>query len=603
MWALYPTTTSFAPAPTARRRAGSRRRPATTPKAPSAGRTARSSSRRCATATSTSTAWTPTARTCSASPTTPATTAARSSTPTARASCGARRARSPGTELDDYKRLLAQNLVRPTKLELYVANADGSERRRRSRTSTPRRSAPRWQPGGKRIIFASNYGDPQGREFDICGPSTSTARASSASRRRPASTASRCSRPTASASRSRRTARRRRARTTRTCSSPTGRGRAVDARRGAARRSRRRRHPLARRSRARGPRRRHAGPRRVGRVHRGALQELGLAARGRRRHLPPGLRRCARASTIAPATQLDARRHAASRSDAFVPAGFSAQRQGRRRRSCSRATASSTRSRRRRLRAASTCAARSSSCGASCPKARRFETPEKQRRVRRSAAQGLARARARRAGAARRRPAGAPRERARRLEAARRGRRCRGRGPRATPTRACPCCWSSAPRWRRCSMQLASSKKKRTRRRPTLEVALTFTTRAGVQRRGAPAARGAATGEARCRASSSSARTTITSASAATTRSRPTATCRTSAPTTTPRAPRRARGGAPAARRAPTSSRRRRRVRRVLGRGVGRARLDALHALAARRASKVGERARDAQPRHGRPPA
>ena len=42
-----------------------------------------------------------------------------------------------------------------------------------------------------------------------------------------------------------------------------------------------------------------------------------------------------------------------------------------------------------------------------------------------------------------------------------------------------------------------------------------------------------------CRARSSSARTTITSASAVATRSRPTATCRTSAPTTTPRARRR----------------------------------------------------------------
>ena len=35
-----------------------------------------------------------------------------------------------GKELDDYKRLLAQELVRPTKLELYVMDADGSKRTR-----------------------------------------------------------------------------------------------------------------------------------------------------------------------------------------------------------------------------------------------------------------------------------------------------------------------------------------------------------------------------------------------------------------------------------------------------------------------------------------
>ncbi len=33
----------------------------------------------------------------------------------------------PGKELDDFKALLAKGLVRPTKLELYVANADGSD--------------------------------------------------------------------------------------------------------------------------------------------------------------------------------------------------------------------------------------------------------------------------------------------------------------------------------------------------------------------------------------------------------------------------------------------------------------------------------------------
>ena len=73
----------------------------------------------------------------------------------------------PGKELDDFKALLAQNLVRPSKLELYVANADGSRRARSSRTSTRRRSRRSCTRRSKRILFSSNHGDPKGREFDI----------------------------------------------------------------------------------------------------------------------------------------------------------------------------------------------------------------------------------------------------------------------------------------------------------------------------------------------------------------------------------------------------------------------------------------------------
>ena len=72
----------------------------------------------------------------------------------------------PGQELDDYKRLLAQNLVRPTKLELYVANADGSDATQVTYLDAAS-FGPAWEPGDKRLVFASNYGDPRGREFDI----------------------------------------------------------------------------------------------------------------------------------------------------------------------------------------------------------------------------------------------------------------------------------------------------------------------------------------------------------------------------------------------------------------------------------------------------
>jgi hypothetical protein len=72
----------------------------------------------------------------------------------------------PGKELEDYQRLLAQKLVRPTKLELYVANADGSEPMQITYLDAAS-FAPFWHPSQRRILFASNYGDPKGREFDI----------------------------------------------------------------------------------------------------------------------------------------------------------------------------------------------------------------------------------------------------------------------------------------------------------------------------------------------------------------------------------------------------------------------------------------------------
>mgnify|MGYP000947955617 CR=1 FL=1 len=72
----------------------------------------------------------------------------------------------PGKELDDFKLLLSQNLVRPSKLELYVANADGSDATQLTYLDAAS-FAPFWHPSQKRILFSSNYGDPKGREFDI----------------------------------------------------------------------------------------------------------------------------------------------------------------------------------------------------------------------------------------------------------------------------------------------------------------------------------------------------------------------------------------------------------------------------------------------------
>jgi len=73
---------------------------------------------------------------------------------------------TPGAELDEYRRLLAQGLVKPSKLEIWVANADGSDAQQVTYLGAAS-FAPFFFPDGKRVIFSSNYGDPKGREFDL----------------------------------------------------------------------------------------------------------------------------------------------------------------------------------------------------------------------------------------------------------------------------------------------------------------------------------------------------------------------------------------------------------------------------------------------------
>lgn len=72
----------------------------------------------------------------------------------------------PGKELEDFQSLLKQGLVRPTKLELFVANADGSDARQVTYLNAAS-FAPFFFPNRDRIIFSSNYGDPKGRDFDL----------------------------------------------------------------------------------------------------------------------------------------------------------------------------------------------------------------------------------------------------------------------------------------------------------------------------------------------------------------------------------------------------------------------------------------------------
>ncbi|HKU60556.1 MAG TPA: hypothetical protein VJQ44_05010 [Gemmatimonadales bacterium] len=78
------------------------------------------------------------------------------------------RAAYPETAGDsaDYQSLLARKLVRPTRLELWVARADGSEVRQVTHLGAAS-FAPYFHPDGRRIIFASNYPDRRSRNFDL----------------------------------------------------------------------------------------------------------------------------------------------------------------------------------------------------------------------------------------------------------------------------------------------------------------------------------------------------------------------------------------------------------------------------------------------------
>lgn len=69
-------------------------------------------------------------------------------------------------EIKEYKELLAENLVAPTNMEVWVANANGSNARQVT-TYGQANWAPAYMPDNKRIIFASNHEYKRGFPFNL----------------------------------------------------------------------------------------------------------------------------------------------------------------------------------------------------------------------------------------------------------------------------------------------------------------------------------------------------------------------------------------------------------------------------------------------------
>ncbi|MBK8231670.1 MAG: PD40 domain-containing protein [Candidatus Eisenbacteria bacterium] len=78
------------------------------------------------------------------------------------------RASRPQTEeeVGDFRKLLADGLVRPSKLEIFVGNADGTEPKQLTNNGAAN-FCPFFHPSGKKVMFSSNLGDPKGRNFDL----------------------------------------------------------------------------------------------------------------------------------------------------------------------------------------------------------------------------------------------------------------------------------------------------------------------------------------------------------------------------------------------------------------------------------------------------
>jgi len=80
--------------------------------------------------------------------------------------CWRRNPLADSAEATTYRELIAQNIVRPSRMDLWVMRADGTGKRQV--THDPGASfAPFFTRNGKAIIYSSNRENPRGRNFDL----------------------------------------------------------------------------------------------------------------------------------------------------------------------------------------------------------------------------------------------------------------------------------------------------------------------------------------------------------------------------------------------------------------------------------------------------
>lgn len=78
------------------------------------------------------------------------------------------RASRPQTDeaIEEYKELLDQGLVQPTEMELYIANADGTDAKKITSLGNAN-WAPFFTPDGSKILFSSNHASERGFPFNL----------------------------------------------------------------------------------------------------------------------------------------------------------------------------------------------------------------------------------------------------------------------------------------------------------------------------------------------------------------------------------------------------------------------------------------------------
>lgn len=69
-------------------------------------------------------------------------------------------------EIKEYKDLLAEGLVKPTNMELYTCNVDGSNLKQLTKLGNAN-WAPYFHPSGEKVIFSSNHASKKGYEFNL----------------------------------------------------------------------------------------------------------------------------------------------------------------------------------------------------------------------------------------------------------------------------------------------------------------------------------------------------------------------------------------------------------------------------------------------------